>query len=515
MVSKASFPSNKIYLWYTCIYITYILGCVIRLIMGKYFLTLVSDFTMVRKYKRKSTRGQYGNQQLTLALEAVKGGMPLLRASKEFDIPRRTIRRHRDRLVANPGVSRLGRHRVILTENLEKELNDHIQYMEKSLYGLTTRDVRRLAYELAEAVGLQHPFSHDRKMAGKDWLSGFLTRHQNLSIREPQGTNLSRAVGFNKPKVQQFFGVYKELLQSEEFTPARVWNMDETGITSVHKPGKILATKGVKQVSRMTSGERGKTVTVICGMNAAGMYVPPMLIFPRKRMVDALMAGAPPQAVGYASPNGWTDAELFLRWLEHFVNFTNASKDVKQIIILDGHHSHKTLAAVTYAREHGLHLLTLPPHSTHKMQPLDRTYFKSLKSGYNAACDSWMVANPGKRISFFEMAAIFGKAYLKSATPEKAVGGFACCGIWPFDENIFPDSEFAAAAVTDEPEPQRETANGQDTPITELTGTVRSTEKQPSAAIGEEETSGSSSEEATQLPPPSVPGPSTQDVPGN
>jgi len=44
----------------------------------------------------------------------------------------------------------------------------------------------------------------------------------------------------------------------------------------------------------MTTGERGKTVTADFAMNAMGVFTPPVLIFPRKRMVDALMAGAPP-----------------------------------------------------------------------------------------------------------------------------------------------------------------------------------------------------------------------------
>ena len=116
---------------------------------------------------------------------------------------------------------------------------------------------------------------------------------------------------------------------------------------------------------------------------------------------------------------------------------------------MDGHHSHKTLAAVIYAREHGIHLL--PPHNIHKMQPLNRTYFKALKAAYNDSADSWMVANPGRRISFYDIAAIFGKAFLRSATAEKAVHGFACCGLWPYDANIFTDADFADSSVTDEP----------------------------------------------------------------
>ncbi|XP_064596786.1 uncharacterized protein LOC135463456 [Liolophura sinensis] len=408
---------------------------------------------MVRTYKRKTNQGGYGNDQLKLALEKVQTGIPLLVAAKEFKIPPRTLRRHRDGRVANPGVSQLGRYRNILSTQVENELHAHIKHMEKSLYGLTTNDVRRLAYDVSEKCNLKHPFSHEKKMAGRGWLRAFLLRHKDISIRVPQGTNISRAVGFNKPKVQQFFGVYRQLLESKEFTPRQVWNMDETGVTNVHKPGKVLATRGIRQVGKM-SGERGKNVTVICAMNAIGVYVPPMFIFPRKRMNDTLMTGAPPQSVGYANPSGWTDSELFIKLLEHFASFTNATQGShEQIVILDGHHSHKTLAAVTFARAHGIHLLTLPPHSTHKMQPLDRTYFKSLKSAYNVAADSWMVSHPGRRISFFDMAGIFGQAFHRSATQEKCINGFRMRGIWPFDENVFSDEDFAAATVTDQPEP--------------------------------------------------------------
>ena len=81
----------------------------------------------------------------------------------------------------------------------------------------------------------------------------------------------------------------------------------------MQKPGNVIATKGARQVGKLTSGERGATVTVICGMKAAGTYLPPMFIFPRQRMVDRLTVGAPPQSVGHCSSNGWTTSNLFVR----------------------------------------------------------------------------------------------------------------------------------------------------------------------------------------------------------
>ena len=405
---------------------------------------------MVRHYKRKvETRAAYGDEALREALTRVRQGEPLLCVSKDLGIPARTIRRHRDEKVKNPGVVQMGA-KSILSNDVELKLCEHVQAMEKSMYGLTPTQVRRLAYDMVEALGIKNPFNSATKLAGKDWLMGFLQRHPTLSIRQPQATNIARAVGFNKPQVQRFFGLYRELVERNTYDPSKIWNMDETGITCVHRPGKIVASKGVRQVSKITSGERGKTVTVICAMSAVGTYLPPLFIFPRKRMVDLLMIGARPQSVGLANPSGWTDSEIFIDWLKHFVKFTNSSTTNRHVLVLDGHHSHKTLAAVDYARAHGIDMVTLPPHCTHKMQPLDRTFFKSVKSAYAVESDTWMVSNPGKRISFYQMAGIFGTAYIRTSTQDKAINGFKVCGLWPFDSNIFRDEDFAAAELTEE-----------------------------------------------------------------
>jgi len=72
---------------------------------------------------------------------------------------------------------------------------------------------------------------------------------------------------------------------------------------------------------------------------------------------------------------------------------------------------------------------------------------------YNAACDDWMRCHPGKRISFFEMAELFHRAYTKSAMHEKAVHGFECTGLWPYNSQLFSAEDFEAAEVTNEDNP--------------------------------------------------------------
>ena len=102
-----------------------------------------------------------------------------------------------------------------------------------------------MAFEIAEYHGLSHPFDKTSKMAGRHWLNEFLDRNNTLSVREPEPTSICRAVGFNKPQVDRFFGIRRALLEDlGEIDGSRLWNMDESGLTAVHKPGRIIAKKG-------------------------------------------------------------------------------------------------------------------------------------------------------------------------------------------------------------------------------------------------------------------------------
>ena len=277
-----------------------------------------------RGYTRSSGRCQYGQETFTDALDALARGASLKATSTQFGISRATLRRHRDGKVEKPGTLTLGRLRPTLPPLFEEQLISHILDMQARFFGLSGDDVRQVAYELAVLNKIEHPFDVGKGKAGRKWLQCFISRHPQLAIRKPEATSISRAVGFNRAQVGRFFDILRQQLH-HGYNKRNIWNVDESGITSVHVPRKIVAKCGLKQVGKMTSGERGQTVTVVCAMNAEGTYAPPMLIFPRKRMPPTIMNGAPGGAIGVCSSNGWIDAQLFMQWLKHFVAFTNAS----------------------------------------------------------------------------------------------------------------------------------------------------------------------------------------------
>ncbi|KAK2579080.1 hypothetical protein KPH14_010929 [Odynerus spinipes] len=155
--------------------------------------------------------------------------------------------------------------------------------------------------------------------------------------------------------------------------------------------------KGKHQVGAVTSGERGMNTTCICCMNGAGEFISPILIYKRKRMTSDVERGGPPNTVYICSESGWITFELFLEWLKHFIKYTRLEKSKKNqiLLILDGHSRHtKNLDAINLARDYGIVMLSLPSHTIHKLQPLDRSFFKPLKQNLNSACTSWLRNHP-------------------------------------------------------------------------------------------------------------------------
>ena len=50
----------------------------------------------------------------------------------------------------------------MLLKAIEQAIHDHIKHMESLLFGLTTVDVRKLAYEVAEKANVPHPFNQEK-----------------------------------------------------------------------------------------------------------------------------------------------------------------------------------------------------------------------------------------------------------------------------------------------------------------------------------------------------------------
>ena len=159
---------------------------------------------------------------------------------------------------------------------------------------------------------------------------------------------------------------------------SRLYNLDKTATSTVQNPNNIITLKGVKQVAQGTSAERGTLVTTCCIINALGHALPPVMVFPRTHFKQYMINEAPPGTLGLAQPAGWMTSVLFYDVIKHFVKYTNASNNNPALLILDNHESHLSIPVIDYAKEHGITLLIIHPHCSHKLQPLDVSIYGPL-----------------------------------------------------------------------------------------------------------------------------------------
>ena len=90
--------------------------------------------------------------------------------------------------------------------------------------------------------------------------------------------------------------------------------MDETGVTIVQVPNRVVTAKDTRKIGAITSAERGDLVTVVYSVCASGSVVPPMFIFPRKNYRDYFIRGGPEGCTGTAVSSGWINEKLFVEF---------------------------------------------------------------------------------------------------------------------------------------------------------------------------------------------------------
>lgn len=413
---------------------------------------------MVRNYKRKETRSTLVDEEsMSLAIKDVlEGKLSYRKAADKYGIKVSTLESRVKKIKENADddastsrtyQSKFTSYQVFSTEE-ETQLNEYIKKCSNMHYGLTLLQVRKLAYDYAKALKCKYPPKWDETgSAGIDWTHGFRQRNRSLSLRKPENTSAARAFAFNKTVVNEFYDNLKTVYERHMFTADRIFNFDESGISTVLDTPKVLAPKTLKQVGQIVSGERGELVTFGGIISACGNTIPPLFVFPRVHFKDHFMAGAPEGSIGATNRTGWINSDIFLEVLKHIKKYTSSTKENPILLLCDNHESHISLAAINYARDNGIIYLSFPPHTSHKLQPLDVGVFGPFKSKLKTAFNDWHVTNPGKTITIYNIPKIAKIAYFEAFTAKNIISAFTSPGIWPFNRLAFSNEDFAPIEV--------------------------------------------------------------------
>ena len=103
------------------------------------------------------------------------------------------------------------------------------------------------------------------------------------------------------------------------------------------------------------------------------------------------------------------------------------------LLFTDGHKSHINLDVVDLCRQNDIILFCLPPHTTHALQPLDVSVFKSLKDHYAKTVRSLTFAKPSFMVTKREFSKVIRVPFEQSFSITNIKAGFSKCGIYPFN----------------------------------------------------------------------------------
>jgi hypothetical protein len=148
----------------------------------------------------------------------------------------------------------------------------------------------------------------------------------------------------------------------------------------------------------VTVKERGDIVTVVACVGATGVFMPPYVIFKGKNLKQEFRDGMPSGMAASMSKSGYITVEIFHNFIKHFVSHKlQGNKPI--ILLLDGQSTPVSDPdTLQYALDNNVITISIPPHTSHYIQPHDRSFFRSLKVHYCNACNR-IKENQGRGIT--------------------------------------------------------------------------------------------------------------------
>ncbi|OAQ65585.1 transposase [Purpureocillium lilacinum] len=134
-----------------------------------------------------------------------------------------------------------------------------------------------------------------------------------------------------------------------------------------------------------------------------------------------------------ATKNGWTSDQTAVEWLEKvFIPRTQPSDFLeRRLLVLDGHGSHETVDFMYLCYQHKIHLLFLPPHTSHVLQPLDLSVFSPLKHYYRKQVGFLSLLTDSSPVGKQNFLSCYQSAREQALTASTIKGGWKATGLWP------------------------------------------------------------------------------------
>ncbi|XP_071653661.1 uncharacterized protein [Temnothorax longispinosus] len=379
----------------------------------------------------KASKKKYCQSSVDSAVDAVACGSTIRAASAQYGVPSSTLfgkLKNKAPVKASMGPS------SILTATEEQHLVDWIFHVSERGFPITKEQLLNAVQKLVVELERKTPFTNNRP--GRHWYEAFCRRHKELSERIAQNLTYSRASA-TEEKLRGWFQEVSQYLEGKgllNIDPSRVYNCDESGFFLCPKADHVIVRKGAKRVYNVVNADEKENLTTLFMVNAAGMLVPPMVMFWYQRVPKSVTDNVPSGWSIGTSDRGWMTAETFFEYVTNVFYPWLQQNNVEFPVILyvDGHSSHCTLPLSNFCREKNIELIALYPNATHILQPLDVAVFHPLKSMWKKTVNQWRFENCGDRLKKEQFAPLLKVALDSLDLTATIRNGFRSCGLVPF-----------------------------------------------------------------------------------
>ena len=368
---------------------------------------------------------QYTESDISQALDAVTNGQSVQRAALEWGIPRSTLKNrlkgHQARFSAFSELQRL-------SPTDESQLAEWIRIQAALGLPPTHQQLKSFAERILRIHG-------DLKPLGKNWVQAFIKRNPSVRVQRSRAIDSQRINGASTNVIRQWFK-HLAVPEIKAIKASNRYNMDETGILEGQgSNGLVLGSSETRSVRKKQPGSRAWTSLIEC-ISATGRSLPPLVIYKGKTVQQQWfpLDLDPYQSWRFeATENGWTSDSTAVKWLEEiFIPSTQpANPQEVRLLILDGHGSHETTEFMYLCLKNNIHLLFLPPHTSHVLQPLDQSVFGPLKAAYKkelGLLSEWDASTVTGKRNFI---LCYSNARKAALTSKNIVSGWKWTGLWP------------------------------------------------------------------------------------
>ena len=132
---------------------------------------------------------------------------------------------------------------------------------------------------------------------------------------------------------------------------------------------------------------------------------------------------------------------FYLEWCKFLNQQIAPARPV--LLMQDGHSNHNSFELIQVARKNDIHLLYLPAHITHVLQPLDVGVISSFKHNVGLALNAMVRSSAGRVPTTDDILFIVSEAWPKRLTSINLMSGFRKTGIHPLNAGCIKDGETA------------------------------------------------------------------------